>query len=597
MVHRPSSYLLTLSLCFHHAYASPRPWVLSDEPPSYYVAPCLALFTILLMIPLNVLYYRARNVFPLKERDNHAFLFVLTSCMFLYLLSVASRLLGSWCVVTDAISFITTLSIASAYMQQSLVVLFKFRITYNIADIMRAEGMRRVTEQEFGWFLRHRHLMFTSVQLYLRLGIELFIVVACIISILLGPAATQKLGPCNGHKFRAVILVNNTLLFVFGICSGVCGCMFRSFQRDGMQLKLELIIMGFTGCLFVLAYLVGTVVAPKGLALGHLLTELFWLLSLVSSYVIPLAIAYRPNVLLKVDMADLQSTLESTVGRDAFLQFLATEFSVENLLFWESVNFYKEGARTDPDLQASAISLYDKFISPTSRFTLNISAEASRTIRARLVQDDDLADLFDAAQLQTWRLMLSDSFPRFQLSKRKRELEGKLKQGFTKELSMQAVHSTDSSLSSQKLDPRLGDVSYFGELSTQNSSASLFERNRVLRGTSAMRRLQGPSGDRTDDVDNSNSASRHDSFARVRNVLPGSVPDVSTSEVLDATSHQRNLSLPVSVPHSRSSSRELYRFGGPRGTTPPMTPSNVSAKLVKFLGHQKSETNETNPGL
>lgn len=142
----------------------------------------------------------------------------------------------------------------------------------------------------------------------------------------------------------------------------------------------------------------------------------------------------------------LRNVLLSAEGFEAFKKFLTKEFSVENILFWAEVGQYRKAkkelvAKNAPDMDlvllGKAQALYALYIISQAPFQVNLPDPIVRRIEARLksefahagkktaAEPEDLPDpssppevletptLFDAAQHNIFRLMETDSFPRF----------------------------------------------------------------------------------------------------------------------------------------------------------------------------------------
>ncbi|XP_026341227.1 regulator of G-protein signaling 11 [Ursus arctos] len=104
-----------------------------------------------------------------------------------------------------------------------------------------------------------------------------------------------------------------------------------------------------------------------------------------------------------------QELLEDPVGRAHFMDFLRTEFSAENLSFWEACEELRHGGQAQ--IHATADAVYRQFLAPGAARWVNIDSQTmERTLRGlqqphRYVLDD--------AQLHVYMLMKKDSYPRF----------------------------------------------------------------------------------------------------------------------------------------------------------------------------------------
>eukprot|EP01104_Vermistella_antarctica_P008078 TRINITY_DN2022_c0_g1_i2.p1 TRINITY_DN2022_c0_g1~~TRINITY_DN2022_c0_g1_i2.p1 ORF type:complete len:2327 (-),score=597.02 TRINITY_DN2022_c0_g1_i2:124-7104(-) len=155
-------------------------------------------------------------------------------------------------------------------------------------------------------------------------------------------------------------------------------------------------------------------------------------------------------------ISSLSAVLGSPLALKYFKQYLAQEFSAENLMFWQEVKDYRSIAEAEQRLQ-KAQELHDLYIADDSKFQVNLDIEHRRLIKTQIddaeaalhsnaamvataVVDESTpaatipsengdaeesptassstvagigADLFDAAQSSSYQLMETHSYPRF----------------------------------------------------------------------------------------------------------------------------------------------------------------------------------------
>uniref|UniRef100_A0A8D1B8B4 Regulator of G protein signaling 11 n=1 Tax=Sus scrofa TaxID=9823 RepID=A0A8D1B8B4_PIG len=101
--------------------------------------------------------------------------------------------------------------------------------------------------------------------------------------------------------------------------------------------------------------------------------------------------------------------LEDPVGRAHFMGFLGTEFSAENLSFWEACEELRHGGQAQVPALLDAV--YQQFLAPGAARWVNID---SRTMEQTLVGlGRPHRHVLDDAQLHIYMLMKKDSYPRF----------------------------------------------------------------------------------------------------------------------------------------------------------------------------------------
>uniref|UniRef100_A0AAQ4RG73 RGS domain-containing protein n=1 Tax=Gasterosteus aculeatus aculeatus TaxID=481459 RepID=A0AAQ4RG73_GASAC len=108
-------------------------------------------------------------------------------------------------------------------------------------------------------------------------------------------------------------------------------------------------------------------------------------------------------------LQDLETLLNSKGGRQAFRDFLRSEFSEENLEFWLACEDYRVASLNLQKTKSS--SIYSQFINPDAPQEVNLDAETREALLS--VTDFPCADTFNDAQQRIYNLMAKDSFPRF----------------------------------------------------------------------------------------------------------------------------------------------------------------------------------------
>ncbi|KTF83166.1 hypothetical protein cypCar_00027641 [Cyprinus carpio] len=102
--------------------------------------------------------------------------------------------------------------------------------------------------------------------------------------------------------------------------------------------------------------------------------------------------------------------MKNPAGRNKFREFLRTEYSEENMLFWLACEDLKK------EINKSAIEektrlIYEDYISILSPKEVSLDSRVREVINRRL--QDPTPHIFEDAQLQIYTLMHRDSYPRF----------------------------------------------------------------------------------------------------------------------------------------------------------------------------------------
>ncbi|XP_051936880.1 regulator of G-protein signaling 17 isoform X1 [Hippocampus zosterae] len=102
--------------------------------------------------------------------------------------------------------------------------------------------------------------------------------------------------------------------------------------------------------------------------------------------------------------------LRSLEGREIFREFLRSEYSEDNLLFWLACDELKK--ETDPSVvDEKARIIYEDYVSILSPKEVSLDSRVREGINQSLAEPSSL--MYEEAQLQIYTLMHRDSFPRF----------------------------------------------------------------------------------------------------------------------------------------------------------------------------------------
>uniref|UniRef100_A0A3Q4MSJ3 Regulator of G protein signaling 17 n=1 Tax=Neolamprologus brichardi TaxID=32507 RepID=A0A3Q4MSJ3_NEOBR len=127
--------------------------------------------------------------------------------------------------------------------------------------------------------------------------------------------------------------------------------------------------------------------------------------------VCPFSYCRRPSLEEVLSWArSFEMMLRSLEGREVFRQFLRSEYSEDNLLFWLACEELKK--ETDPTaVDEKARIIYEDYVSILSPKEVSLDSRVREGINQSLAEPSNL--MYEEAQLQIYTLMHRDSFPRF----------------------------------------------------------------------------------------------------------------------------------------------------------------------------------------
>uniref|UniRef100_UPI00358E67CB regulator of G-protein signaling 17-like n=1 Tax=Myxine glutinosa TaxID=7769 RepID=UPI00358E67CB len=102
--------------------------------------------------------------------------------------------------------------------------------------------------------------------------------------------------------------------------------------------------------------------------------------------------------------------IRSATGRNVFREFLRSEYSEENLLFWLACEDLKEEV-SKVAIEEKARIIYEDYISILSPKEVSLDSRVREVINRSMTEPTPQA--FDDAQMQIYTLMHRDSYPRF----------------------------------------------------------------------------------------------------------------------------------------------------------------------------------------
>ncbi|CAJ1084389.1 regulator of G-protein signaling 17-like isoform X4 [Xyrichtys novacula] len=102
--------------------------------------------------------------------------------------------------------------------------------------------------------------------------------------------------------------------------------------------------------------------------------------------------------------------MKNPAGRNVFREFLRTEYSEENMLFWLACEDLKQEINKN-SVEEKARVIYEDYISILSPKEVSLDARVREVINRKM--QDPSPHTFEDAQLQIYTLMHRDSYPRF----------------------------------------------------------------------------------------------------------------------------------------------------------------------------------------
>lgn len=121
-------------------------------------------------------------------------------------------------------------------------------------------------------------------------------------------------------------------------------------------------------------------------------------------------VSHKKNTNLE-DEHSFKAILENPITLVYYKSFLDKRLCSENLRFWIVINNYHEKFENiNPDY---AMKIYKKYIEDGSEYEVNVSASQKRKIKDLLDKNKINIDIFDEAQNEIFKLMITNDFDKF----------------------------------------------------------------------------------------------------------------------------------------------------------------------------------------
>ncbi|XP_045065445.1 regulator of G-protein signaling 19 isoform X2 [Coregonus clupeaformis] len=113
---------------------------------------------------------------------------------------------------------------------------------------------------------------------------------------------------------------------------------------------------------------------------------------------------------IRVWAQSFDKLMKNPAGRNVFREFLRTEYSEENMLFWLACEDLKQEMNKNT-VDEKARMIYEDYISILSPKEVSLDSRVREVINRKI--EEPTPHTFEDAQLQIYTLMHRDSYPRF----------------------------------------------------------------------------------------------------------------------------------------------------------------------------------------
>ncbi|KAL9642026.1 hypothetical protein ABK040_004079 [Willaertia magna] len=250
----------------------------------------------------------------------------------------------------------------------------------------------------------------------------------------LNPSCQKRCNEHEGIALRAFIGFTILLIIPFAILL----FMMRNINDD-FSIRNEMIIMFVFAIMMAIPLIVLAATPgafwPESATVGYFIGILLFGSFLISViYPLGLSLLRTTNfsTLFKFNKADettVQEVSQAKVpqhetfdfyltdseAREVFKQFLVREFSVENLMFYTEVQYFKQLEQDDETLKETAQTIYDTYVQLGAPFEINVPQPLRDEVRKSM--DKPNLSIFDQTENAVKKTMEEESFVRFKKSR------------------------------------------------------------------------------------------------------------------------------------------------------------------------------------
>ena len=373
------------------------------------------IFLVLLIIfqPIAILasylFYERRDIQPIKSR--YPKLVLVQNCflqlffLFLCLQRLFAESIPCW--LTLWAGYLGTILICNTYLIRCWILYFTFRSTIKMAE-------RDLHEPQLNWFVRNKYLRDVYLLSFVGILMSLLLLLPAMVATATVESVTSYFGDGCNREYADLALAGISVVYVIVFSS--FGYLLKNVD-DNFHIVEELKGVGISCiCAVVpwflfnnirdLKFINNSVFAVSTLCILSAITAAF-----CSSVIMPLYYSYIVNqgmesgFITPDEVNTLPKLLAYKIGIASFSSYLEKEFALENLYFYFEVNKLVDSgnrylklpsADAIDKIYGKAVAIYDKYVSETSPYQVNLPSELLKVIESVLKIDPKLTSVSDS---------------------------------------------------------------------------------------------------------------------------------------------------------------------------------------------------------
>jgi len=395
------------------------------DPPiyAYYLVYfCWVLFW--LSCPLLYFFYKNIDIHPIAGRLPHNTMaihigWLLVSCNELWNSLYVEYYYGVVDILTTLVYF-------------DVLYFFIYRLLYLLLTSQRqANAITQDAENILKWEQLNRKLLWFYWIIQPRIAKRIFLAlnlgyaITCFICLGIDPlmfTTVYSEGLNNSVPYSFCIDLGLAIFFIELILMVILVVKIHALYEDAFWMKTEASVTTYFTAVALLTYVILSAVFPQSRWIASLPIFCVGFFMVFTGTIWPYILSReeKEKLLIANSKRELLAIISTDEGFQAFLIYLRSEFSSENLIFWQQVEAFKIQEGDIDALQQTVLAINSQFIVNNSPYQINISSEIQLNIIAKIHKIKEIADrnellqIFDGAQTCIYNLMKADTYPRFQ---------------------------------------------------------------------------------------------------------------------------------------------------------------------------------------
>jgi len=340
---------------------------------------------------------------------------------------------------------------AIAELATAYRVYFKWRLSESNAAVpmLKESSNETPQEEDVNWYNSKRHVFtdrffFAVIFGHAVVGMGLYFLALGLSSPVMWGEFSLINSSCTQHRFITIAYIflllytlSIIIYFIYNFSKHLRG------KRDGLRFKRDLKVLSIVWLIAFIGWGVFSLGYPNpigravftlgGFAFAFWLTTFRSTLETFPTFSLNKRASKGPENEEEIDTMELGEVLRSKGSKQMFREFLQSEWSAENLLFWEDVDYFQK-VEGPENIIREGTKIYEKYFTERPTLELNLSFIHMKKVRINVNEAKNdpekwSNEMYNEAQKAMFHLMATDSFVRFKSKVRERRMSLEIERG------------------------------------------------------------------------------------------------------------------------------------------------------------------------